>query len=45
MAAYRNRMQQHWESMPPMFNTSAEKRIGKEEVLEYLEFILDQQTD
>lgn len=44
MAAYRNRMQQHWESLPPMFKTSAEKRIGREEVLEYLEFILDQQA-
>lgn len=40
MEAYQQEMLKHWESLPPMFITSASKRLGRTEVLDYLDVIL-----
>ncbi len=37
--AYRQKMLETWEEMPPVFVTSAEKRQGAEEVLDYIESV------
>ncbi|MBQ8466839.1 MAG: YihA family ribosome biogenesis GTP-binding protein [Prevotella sp.] len=37
--AYVKRMLETWEEMPPYFVTSAEKRAGRDEVLDYIEQI------
>ena len=37
--AYRQKMLETWEEMPPHFVTSAEKGLGREEVLSYIEDI------
>ena len=37
--AYRQKLSETWEEIPPMFITSAEKRNGREEVLDYIEAI------
>lgn len=37
--AYKQKMLETWEEMPPYFVTSAEKRDGREEVLNYIESI------
>lgn len=37
--AWMNKLLDTWEELPPYFITSAEKRIGKEEVLDYIEQI------
>lgn len=39
---FKARMLQDWEEMPPMFITSSEKKLGKEEVFQYLEFCVSQ---
>jgi GTP-binding protein len=39
MEAYRQRLSETWEEMPPMFVTSAEKRTGRDEVLDYIDQI------
>ena len=36
---YCARLQQDWEELPPMFATSAEKKTGRDEVLNYIEQI------
>jgi GTP-binding protein len=33
---YKNKLLEFWEELPPIFITSAEKRLGKEEVLDYI---------
>ncbi len=33
---YKNKLSEEWEELPPMFYTSAEKRDGKEELLNYI---------
>lgn len=38
--AYKQEMLKQWENLPPMFITSSTKRIGREEVLGYLDEIL-----
>ncbi|HNV99074.1 MAG TPA: ribosome biogenesis GTP-binding protein YihA/YsxC [Chitinophagales bacterium] len=38
--AYQQEMLKQWETLPPMFTTSATKRIGRDEVLGYLDTIL-----
>ncbi len=38
--AYRTRLYETWEELPPMFATSAETGAGKEELLEYVEQII-----
>ncbi len=37
--AYKQKMLETWEEMPPYFVTSAEKREGRDEVLDYIEQI------
>ena len=39
MEAYQKKLAETWEEMPPMFLTSAEKKEGRNEVLEYIEAI------
>ena len=39
MEAYRQKLQETWEELPPMFVTSAEKKDGRDEVLDYIEKI------
>ena len=39
MEAYKTKLSETWEEMPPMFLTSAEKKDGREEVLNYIEEI------
>jgi len=36
---YRETLLEQWEELPPVFITSAEKRVGREKVLEYIESI------
>jgi len=36
MDAYRQKLAETWEEMPPMFLTSAEKKTGRDEVLDYI---------
>jgi len=37
--AYRKRLAETWEEMPPMFVTSSEKKQGREELLDYIDHI------
>lgn len=37
--AYKNKLKETWEDIPPVFITSAEKRTGKKEILDYIESI------
>lgn len=37
--AYLNQLQEQWEELPPYFVTSSENRLGREEVLAYIEQI------
>ena len=39
VAAYEKVMLETWEEMPPYFVTSAEKKVGRDEVLDYIEQI------
>jgi GTP-binding protein len=39
MEAYKKKLSETWEEIPPMFLTSAEKKEGREEVLDYIEQI------
>ena len=39
MAAYKKKLSETWEELPPIFLTSAEKRDGRDEVLDYIEKI------
>ena len=41
MDAYKKKLAETWEEMPPMFLTSAEKKEGRDEVLNYIEQIND----
>ena len=36
LQAYKTRLEQDWEELPPIFATSAEKGIGREEILNYI---------
>ncbi|MCR4774176.1 MAG: ribosome biogenesis GTP-binding protein YihA/YsxC [Prevotella sp.] len=38
-AAWMNKLKDRWEELPPYFITSSEKRLGRDEVLEYIESI------
>jgi GTP-binding protein len=42
--AYMNHLLEEWEELPPHFITSAEKKEGKDEVLEYIDNILHGDT-
>lgn len=35
-AAYKQKLEEQWEELPPMFATSAEKGIGRDEVLSFI---------
>lgn len=35
-ALFLNKMKETWEELPPVFHTSAEKRIGREEILKFI---------
>ena len=37
--AYSEKLHETWEELPPMFRTSAEKRVGRDEILNYIEEI------
>lgn len=39
LTAYRNMLLESWEELPPILLSSAEKRDGREEILEYIEEI------
>ncbi|GHV59497.1 putative GTP-binding protein EngB [Bacteroidia bacterium] len=39
VTVYKNKLQETWEELPPVFYTSAEHRQGKEELLDYIENI------
>ena len=39
MNAYREKLKEIWEELPPIFSTSSEKRIGRDELLNYIETI------
>jgi len=41
VAAFEDKMFQFWEELPPMFQTSAENKNGKEQVLNYIGEILE----
>jgi len=45
IAAYKRQMLDFWESLPPVFITSARKDNGKEELLHYFEDILKSMKD
>lgn len=39
MNAYHEKLKEIWEELPPIFSTSSEKRIGRDELLNYIETI------
>lgn len=39
LRAYKDKLQEEWEELPPVFLTSSEKRAGRDEVLSYIEEI------
>ena len=39
VTAYLNRLSEQWEELPPHFITSSEKRLGRQEILDYIESI------
>ncbi|MBP5277365.1 MAG: YihA family ribosome biogenesis GTP-binding protein [Prevotella sp.] len=41
-ASYMKKLEETWEELPPYFITSAEKKIGRSEVLDYIEQINNQ---
>lgn len=42
ITAYTHKLRETWEELPPIFKTSAEKGIGKEEILTYIDEINEQ---
>ncbi|THH41581.1 ribosome biogenesis GTP-binding protein YihA/YsxC [Neolewinella litorea] len=41
VTAFQERLAEYWEELPPVFLTSANKEIGREEILEYMETALN----
>ena len=39
ISAYKDRLLEAWEELPPLFITSSEERTGREELLNYIEGI------
>jgi GTP-binding protein len=39
MEAYKQKLSETWEELPPMFLTSSEKRDGRDDVLDYIDQI------
>lgn len=42
LATYNNKLLEYWDELPPIFSTSAEKNTGREEVLKYMEDIINE---
>ncbi len=42
LEAYKNKLLENWDDLPPLFTTSAEKGNGKDELLEYMESIINE---
>ncbi len=40
VTAYKNKLQEEWEELPPIFVTSSESGFGKEELLDYIDSIM-----
>ena len=40
VSAYRKRLSEQWEELPPMFTSSSEKGVGRDEIVGYIEDIL-----
>lgn len=38
---YTNKLLEEWEELPPIFMTSSEKRLGRDELLDYIEQIIN----
>ncbi len=45
IASYKKRLLEQWEELPPIFATSAEKRIGGEAILDFIDHCLQQPSD
>ena len=43
--AYKERLSEDWEELPPMFATSSDKGIGREEVLDFIEQTIENLKD
>ena len=43
--AYKERLSEDWEELPPMFATSSDKSIGREEVLDFIEQTIENLKD
>ena len=43
--AYKERLSEDWEELPPMFATSSDKGIGREEVLDFIEQTIEHLKD
>ena len=43
--AYKERLSEDWEELPPMFATSSEKGIGRDEVLDFIEQTIENLKD
>ena len=43
--AYKERLSEDWEKLPPMFATSSDKGIGREEVLDFIEQTIENLKD
>lgn len=41
LSIYSDRLLEDWEELPPIFITSSEKKIGKDELLEYIEQLIN----
>ncbi len=41
VAAYKKKLEEQWESLPPIFVTSSEKKEGREELLNYIDSIMN----
>lgn len=39
LKAYQQKLEETWEELPPIFSTSSEKRVGRDELLNYIEGI------
>lgn len=37
--SYKLKLKEQWEELPPLFITSSEKRVGRNELLEYIDYI------
>lgn len=40
ISKYEKVLQQHWDELPPMFRTSAEKRVGRDEILDFVDLCI-----